>query len=84
MSATAPEHEVWRSVVEAFTAVDVVYAVVHDGTVVSTVSLCPLTQPRYDGVIVGMASPYVTLGLDAVTVTPLRPTVTAPAVYEKE
>ena len=84
MSATAPEHEVWRSVVESLTLVVVVYAVVQDGTVVSTVESWLLTQPRYDGVIVGTASPYVTLGLDAVTVTPLRPTVTAPAVYEKE
>ena len=33
------------------------YGVVHVGTVVRTVSSCVLTQPVYDGVIVGRASP---------------------------
>ena len=55
------------------------YGVVHVGVVVSTLSFCAFTQPLYDGVIVGRASPYVTLAFEAVTTTPLRLTVTAPS-----
>ena len=42
--------------------------VVHRGTVVRLVVVSELTQPTYPAVTVGTGSPYVTEGLDAVTV----------------
>ena len=80
MAAAAPEQLV---VEPAATVVVGRYGVVHVGTVVRTVSSCVLTQPVYDGVTVGRASPYVTLAFEAVTLTVLRWTVTTPLVYEK-
>ena len=54
----------------------------HVGCVENRVAaVSPLTRPEYDAVIVGIAEPYVTLGLEAVTVTGFCVTVTVPSTY---
>jgi hypothetical protein len=79
LAATAPEHEVVGVVPNA----DVVrYVVLHVGWVVRIADVSEPAKAPNEGVIVGIASPYVTLGLEAVIATDFCWIVTVPLVYE--
>ena len=49
---------------------------------VTTEAVSLLANTEYEGLITGIGSPYVTVGLEAVTVINLREMATEPAVYE--
>ena len=58
------------------------YVVMQIGCVVRTVEVSEPANAPNDGVMVGTASPYATLGLEAVIATDFCWIVTVPLVYE--